>query len=86
MTVREFADSVVTLALKYNLSCTSWGRTTERNQAVGGVADSYHLMWLGADVVFDGGPTAKHIGFEQDAQRAGLQALYEVNHYHLQPR
>ena len=85
MTVRDFADSLVTLALKYNMSCTSWGRTTARNQAVGGVADSYHLIWLGADVVFDGS-TQKNVNFEQDANRVGLQELYEVNHYHLQPR
>ena len=85
MNVGEFTQNVVTLALKYNLSITSWGRTRARNTLVGGVANSYHLIWLGVDLVFDG-VTSKNVDFEKDANVVGLVALWEGDHYHLQPR
>ena len=81
----DFAQNVITLALKWNMSVTSWGRTRNRNTAVGGVEDSYHILWLGCDVVFDG-VTQKDIKFEHDAGSVGLVALWEANHYHLQPK
>jgi hypothetical protein len=85
MNAVDFANSVMTLALKWNLSVTSWGRTRNRNSAVGGVDNSYHILWLGCDVVFDG-VMQKDLAFEKDASFVGLQALWEANHYHLQPK
>jgi hypothetical protein len=36
------------------------------------------------DVVLD--DQKKDVDFEKDCAKVGLQALYEVDHYHLQPK
>lgn len=53
MTFNEFCDHVRTGGMRYGGSCISWGRSAKRNAAVDGHADSFHLTWLAADVVFD---------------------------------
>ncbi len=80
----EFVNKVICLALKYHCSVSSWGRTPARNAAVGGVADSYHMLWLGLDVVLE--PMVRNEGFERDADLLGLQAIFEGDHYHLEPK
>jgi len=62
---------------------TSWGRTPKRNSFVQGVAGSNHLLWVGMDVVLD--EMKRDVEFEKDAAALGLQAIYEQDHYHLQP-
>lgn len=63
---------------------TSWGRTEARNKSVGGVPGSYHLNWLGLDLVLD--EQRKNIDFEKDCVIFGLFAIFEIDHYHLQPK
>jgi hypothetical protein len=80
----EFGSRCLIICLRWSASVTSWGRTEKRNSFVHGVPGSNHLLWLGLDVVLD--DQKKDIDFEKDCAKLGLQALYEVDHYHLQPR
>jgi len=82
--ILKFAEGVLNLRLKYNFSVTSWGRTKERNTFVHGTPGSNHLLWLGIDVILD--DQKKEVDFEKDADRLGLMAIYEGDHYHLQPK
>lgn len=83
MTPFDFIELVVFLCCKYPGSVTSWGRTPIHNSDVGGVPNSYHLLWMGCDVVLD--HMVQNIGFEADAKRLGLDPILEGDHYHLQP-
>lgn len=71
------------LCFKFHGSVSSWGRTVKHNKDVGGVADSYHLIWMGVDVVLD--EMVENKSFEVDAKKFGLDAILEGDHYHLQP-
>jgi hypothetical protein len=78
-----FVAQVFALCFKYRGSISSWGRTTIHNKYVGGVENSYHMIWMGCDVVLD--VMEKNKGFENDAGELGLKAILEGDHYHLQP-
>ena len=78
-----FIMSVFALCFKYRGSVSSWGRTVKHNIDVGGVSNSYHLLWIGVDVVLD--VMKKNSEFESDAKEFGLKAILEGDHYHLQP-
>jgi uncharacterized protein (DUF488 family) len=80
----EFGSRCLIVCLKWRASVTSWGRTDKRNDFVHGVVGSYHLTWLGMDVVLD--DQKKCLDFEKDCAIFGLTALYEQDHYHLQPK
>ena len=84
MDILKFAALVITLRTKWFFSVSSWGRTVTRNKALGGVEGSNHLLWLGMDVILE--PMVKNIDFEADAAKIGLQAIFEKDHYHLQPK
>lgn len=79
----SFAVRVFALCFKHQGSISSWGRTLKHNKDVGGVADSYHLMWMGCDVVLN--EMVQNFSFEADAKRLGLDPILEGDHYHLQP-
>ena len=80
----EFGMRCMLVCLKWNASVTSWGRSEKRNIFVHGVAESYHLLFLGMDVILD--DQKKDLAFEKDCSKLGLTALYEQDHYHLQPK
>ena len=82
--VSQFIEAILLLAINWHISVTSWGRTQKHNKAVGGVDDSHHLRWLGIDVIID--ENKKNLKFEKDCDRMGIRALWEVDHYHLQPK
>jgi len=81
--VVQFILKVLVLRLKWDFSVTSWGRTKKRNQFIGGVPGSLHMLWLGLDVVLD--DQKKDSDFEKDCSKIGITAIYEQDHYHLQP-
>jgi len=81
--ILDFVKRVLHVRLKWDFSVTSWGRTPARNTFVKGVAGSLHMMWTGMDIMLDG--QQKNVDFEKDCSSAGLQAIYEQDHYHLQP-
>jgi len=83
LTPFDFIEVVVFLCCKYSGSVSSWGRTQKHNDDVGGVANSYHLIWMGVDVVLD--EMVKNDSFEADAKRLGVDPILEGDHYHLQP-
>lgn len=79
----DLARKTMLLCWRHKGSVTSWGRTVAHNAAVGGVANSWHLLFLGIDVVLD--DQKKNFEFEADAVRLGLKPILEDDHYHLQP-
>lgn len=83
MHLTKFAQSVLSYCASTHGSITSWYRTPHRNSAVGGVANSYHLLGLAIDVVYDE-PIAIAVR-KTLAERAGLLLIPESDHDHLQP-
>lgn len=79
----SFVARVFALCFKHRGSVSSWGRTLKHNKDVGGVPNSYHMLWLGCDVVLD--VMEKNDDLESDAGELGLKAILEGDHYHLQP-
>ena len=79
----DFIERVVLVCSKHRGSVSSWGRTPKHNKDIGGVEGSIHMLWLGCDVVLD--EMKKNLEFEADAAKIGLKAIYEKDHYHLQP-
>lgn len=77
----KLIDGVFRLRMKWAFSVTSWGRTFARNQLVGGVPTSDHLLWNALDVVLD--DQEKNPQFEADATKCGIKTLWEGDHYHL---
>ena len=101
MNPEVFAGKCMLVAVATNSSVTSWGRTIKRNDspAVNGAELSFHLMWLGMDLVPDfltnKGPWTPGMkaAYEKLKQRAikladrlGLLLLDESDHWHLQPK
>ncbi len=80
----DFVHAVMCLAIKYQGSVSSWGRTPAHNAAVGGHPQSWHMLWLGLDMIFE--PMVKNEALERDADLLGLQAIFEGDHYHLEPK
>ena len=83
MTPLEFASALVAYCAATGGSVTSWGRTPAHNKAVGGVADSAHLVWTGCDVVYDAGMAADP-SRDLIAARLGLMLVHEGDHDHVQ--
>lgn len=83
MTADTFAVKVMAYCNGFQASVTSWGRTVKRNLAVGGVARSPHLLWLGCDVVYDHPQELE--ACEEFARSIGLRVIREKDHDHLQP-
>lgn len=83
MSVGEFASRVALLALRYQLSATSWGRSVSRNEQVGGVPRSLHLVWLGVDLVSD--RAIDNTAVALTAKQLGLRVLIEADHLHVEP-
>ena len=84
MDLFSFGTRVFALCFKHQGSISSWGRTTKHNKDVGGVPNSYHMIWLGCDVILD--VMEKNEEFETDADSLELKAILEGDHYHLQPK
>lgn len=82
MTPSQFANAALAYCAATGGSVTSWGRTAKRNAAVGGVANSAHLLWLAVDVVYDEPLDVAHR--KSLATRLGLTLIDEGDHDHLQ--
>lgn len=83
ITVADFWGQVAMYRRAVKGSVTSGGRSLERNNQVGGVPNSPHLLDLGADIVHDGAmPAAQR---ETLARGLGLTLVVEGDHDHLQP-
>lgn len=85
MTPGEFAYALLAYCAATSASVTSWGRTTAHNAAVGGVADSAHRIWTGADVVYDAGMAPDPVR-DLLAARLGLMLVHEGDHDHVQAK
>lgn len=77
-TIGKFCEIVATGGLRYGGSVISWGRTRKRQgllkaQGLKPHPDSFHLLWLAADIVFDDAEGAD--GAERYYERQGLQVV-----------
>ena len=84
MTFVDFCLAVRQYGMMTGGSTTSWGRTTKRNQAVGGVPYSAHRFWLAVDLVYDEPVMPKNERIVI-ASRLGLKVIAEGSHDHCQP-
>ena len=82
MTPLQFHSQLMAYCSKLGASVTSYYRTRKRNDAVGGLANSKHLIWLGADVVYDSRPPL--MVRTETALQLGLEFEPEDDHDHLE--
>jgi len=63
---------------------SSWGRSVSHNKAVGGAAQSQHLLWTAADLVPTGGESMARL--EAVARASGFfgYVVNEGDHIHVQ--
>jgi len=80
----DFIEQVVFVCCKHHGSVSSWGRTPKHNKDVGGVEGSIHMLWMGCDIILD--EMKKNLEFEKDCSILDLVAIFETDHYHLQPK
>jgi hypothetical protein len=83
LTPDEFATKARTYCLEVHASVTSWGRTAQHSNAVGGFTGDPHTRWLAIDVVYDD-PTLPVETRRAAATVRGLQLIVEATHDHLQ--
>lgn len=84
MTPLEFHAALMAYCYRTRSSVTSYGRTHTRNAAVGGVPNSYHQIWLAADVVYDNPAPPPEVR-QRTGSQLGLKVILEDDHDHLQP-
>lgn len=77
-----FAIYILSLAVDFKFSVTSWGRTSERNKHVGGVENSLHVQWLAVDIVLE--PNQDYALFMAACKALGLQVVTEKDHTHIE--
>jgi len=83
MTPEAFFSALRAYCGYFRASVTSYGRTGPHNIAVGGVRYSGHLLWLAADVAYDGSPPLEdRVAI---ARGLGLVVVVEADHDHLEP-
>lgn len=82
MTPLDFHTALMAYCYATGASVTSYGRTAQRNGAVGGVPNSKHRIWLAADVVYDL-QLDEQVRLEA-AKQLGLKLVIEGDHDHLQ--
>ena len=88
----EACERVRCLSVLYGLSTTSGGRTDQRNQQVGGHANSWHRHDRGAiawDLVPDGTgeeAEAQLMDAAHAARQLGFDAIVYSAHLHVEPR
>ena len=64
------------------LSCTSWGRSIQRNRDVGGAAQSGHVLWLAVDLICDEPRHIFHVA--RRALELGFSGVeLDLGNYHL---
>jgi len=76
---REFIRRLLFVLRSEPAEPTSWWRSEAQNRAVGGATDSQHLFGFALDIV-----AARPDRIEQLAREAGLIAVVEMDHVHVQ--
>jgi hypothetical protein len=78
----HFAAQVHFLCRVFACSVTSWHRTEKRNRDKGGLADSFHLDGLAADLAPDDLSHRERIALA--ARAIGLDASIDAEHVHVE--
>lgn len=79
---QHFAALVHFLCIAFRCSVTSWHRTEKRNRAKGGLADSFHLEGLAADLAPD--DLTRRDEIAEAARALGLDAFVADEHVHVE--
>ena len=83
MTVRDFWGRAAVLAMLYPYSVHGGGRTTKYNENVGGVKDSWHIMWLALDGILD--DPKQGTALRDRAARMGMQVILKKDgNFHME--
>ena len=82
MTPSEFSSALIAYCGWSRASVTSYGRSQERNDKVGGVKNS--CLWRAADVVYSPCPEPGVAEARKRASQLGLRLIREDSHDHLQ--
>jgi hypothetical protein len=87
MTRVDFDAAAATLEQQFDISVTSATRTRSRNAAVGGSVQSFHLMGMARDYVWDNEDERKRDVklFRRRAKQMHLQVISEGDHDHVEP-
>lgn len=78
----HFASLVYFLCTAFRCSVTSWHRTRQRNAALGGLDNSFHLEGLAADLVPDNLADRERVA--EAARALGLDAYIDAEHVHIE--
>ncbi|MEE8509160.1 MAG: D-Ala-D-Ala carboxypeptidase family metallohydrolase [Myxococcota bacterium] len=76
----DFLLRLFRISLQRGMTLNSWWRDPQVNLAVGGVFNSFHLWALALDI---GAPD--HARLIDEARAAGLEAIDEGTHVHVEP-
>jgi len=84
MTIGEFWTKVTLLCLRYDGKVISGPRSLQWNKEVGGVANSYHVDGLGADIQFHKQLNKKIAAIH--AKKLGMWVQIKNLAIHVQPK
>jgi len=85
MNLDYFCKAVFAICKLYGGSVTSWIRSREHNQKVGGLQRSFHVIGLAVDIVLDDSTPEKVQAIINYANRYRLQVIDEKTHLHIEP-
>lgn len=80
--VSAFAVATIEMCRAHGASVTSWQRSPAHNARVGGRPDSFHLEGLAVDLVLE--DQTRMQALLADARSAGLEAVVEDDHVHVE--
>lgn len=85
MNLDYFCQAVFAICKLYGGSVTSWIRSREHNQKVGGLQRSFHVIGLAVDIVLDDSTPEKVQAIIDYAKHYRLQVIDEKTHLHIEP-
>jgi len=84
MTIGEFWEKVTVICLRYDGKVISGPRSPKWNKEVGGVASSYHVDGLAADIQLRTDPDKADAAIH--ARKLGMWVQVKNNVIHVQPK
>lgn len=82
MTPTQFLEKMMALSGRFHFRVKSYYRSPKSNAYVGGVKNSFHQLWLAADIVLEDPNDENNFIFV--ARRLGLKVIVETDHIHIQ--
>jgi hypothetical protein len=85
MNLEYFCKAVFAICKLYGGSVTSWIRSREHNEKVGGLQRSFHVLGLAVDIVLDDSTPERIHSVIDYASQYHLQVIDEKSHLHIEP-